>query len=492
MIYYLGIDLGTSSVKCLLTDGQGYKICETSVVYDVLTPSQGYAEQSPDMWWDSTVVCISSVIKKSGISPENIKAIGFSGQMHGAVVLDKDNKPVCNAILHCDARSADEIKEAYSLIDKDTLSHIVYNPLFSGFQPVSLLWLRNNRPGDYERIRKVVLPKDYIRFRMTGELGTEVTDASSTVLLDINNGEWSDMIISALGFDRSWFLPVSRPYEIAGTVNSEAAGLTGLKKGTPVVYGVSDQPAQALGNGVVSTGAATSTIGTGGQIFSVAAKPVFNPDLNTHCFLHAPKDTWYIMGATLSAGLALKWLAQNVIKQTSFPELDEQTAGICPGDTPIFSPYLLGERTPHLDPKVRSVFFGLSLEHDYRHMYRAVMEGVVFSLKDSINIIENLGIKPEKIIASGGGAKSDLWIQMQADIYNREISTTALEEQACLGAIILASVGTGEYSSISEACSILVRPGTKSAVPDIRNVDMYNAKYELYKNIYPAFKAVSN
>lgn len=492
MCCLLGIDLGTSSVKCLLVGVGGEKLCATSVPYDVIVRGDGSAEQEPQMWWDSTVTCIAALLKKSGIAPEQIAAIGFSGQMHGTVALDQNKQPIHNAILHCDARSEKELTEIYERISVRRVGELVMNATYTGMPPASLLWLRKHCPEQYERIRYVVLPKDYLRYRLTGELGTEITDAASTTLMDIRKGEWSTELMEALGLDRRWFLPIARPYELAGTVSHEAAEQTGLRAGTRVVYGAGDQPAQALGNGLIRAGVATCNIGTSGQICTPTAQPVFNPALNTNTFTHAPDDTWYIMGAQLSAGLALKWVAKNVIGQEDYPRMDHLAEAFSPKELPMFAPYLMGERTPHMNPNARGIFFGLGLEHDYRHLYASVMEGVVFSLRDSLELIQALHVPVHGIIASGGGAQSDLWMQMQADIFNREITTTALEEQANLGAAMLAAVGGGLYANVEEAGTAMVRPGRKQAIPNQQQVRVYEERYQRFRELYPRLKDLYN
>ena len=485
MAYLLGIDLGTSSVKCLLTDEKGYKISSKSIEYNVLVVQVGYAEQDPAMWWKSTVQCIAMLLKECQIASDEIISIGLTGQMHGTVLLEKNNNVLMNAIIHCDGRSQSEIEDIYKRLGKELFSINSYNPLFTGSQMASLMWIKHSHPELFDRIHKIILPKDYIRFMLTGEVGTEITDASGTLFYDIKKKCWSEFLLGALELEECKFASVHETYEIAGYISRSAAALTGLKEGTPVVFGAGDQPAQALGNGAIKPGIATSNIGTAGQIFTSTVTPVFNPQMNTNTFCHAPMNTWYIMGAVLSAGLSLKWYTDQIIQNNNYKHLDSMAEAIIPRTgSLIFLPYLCGERTPHLNPKAKGMFFGLTLEHTFVHMYRAAMEGVVFSLKDSISLLETLGVDINRIIASGGGANSSLWLQMQADIFNREIITTASNEQASLGAAIIAAVGCGLYKNLEEASDVMVRLGHAKAYPKKENVKVYAENYEKYKELY--------
>lgn len=480
----MGIDLGTSSVKCLLVTEQGDKVSSYSVDYDISVPHSGYAEQSPRMWWDSTVQCIAAVLKKSGVHSNEILGIGLSGQMHGTVLLDRQNRVLYPAILHCDGRSKPELDELFQSFAPDYFAKINFNPLFSGSQPASLLWMKRHCPEIYPQIARVLLPKDYIRFCLTGEIGTELTDASGSLFLDLRERRWSRGIIEQFGLSEEQFPPIHNSEEIAGYIMEEAAVQTGLNKGTPVVFGAGDQSAQALGNGVIHPGTATSNIGTAGQIFTPTATPIYNPKLSTNSFCHL-QDRWYVMGAILNAGLAVKWVTSQVIRNESLQELDRLAAGReYIEKSPVFLPYLCGERTPYMNPNAKGMFFGLTLEHSYLHIYHAVMEGVVFALKDSIAELVALGIRIDRIIASGGGARSDLWLQMQADIFNSEISTTASGDQANLGAAILAAVGCGVYSNIGEAAAEMVKTGDRRACPVAEHVALYQEKYQTYRSLY--------
>ena len=488
MPYFAGIDLGTSSVKCFIADQTGQKISAHHVDYDVAVPQQGYAEQDPLTWWSATRSAISGALKKGNLSGEKIKAVGLSGQMHGTVLLGRKGNVLRPAILHCDGRAQVEVGQLSEWLG-DSLFQSLYNPLFSGSQPPSVFWVKKHEPQLFEKITCILLPKDYIRYCLTGEIGTEITDASASLFYDIRHGEWSRQLLQLLGLSQHQFPQVSLPYDQAGVISQTAAAQTGLAAGTPVVFGAGDQAAQLLGNGVLNPGTATSNIGTSGQICTPSFGPVWNPKGNTNTFAHADKGMFYVMGAMLSAGLSLKWFTGQVLRDTNYRELDEQAAKLpVSAKGPVFLPYLCGERTPHLDASAKGVFFGLGLEHSYLHMYRAVMEGVVFALMDSMEILEALHLPIHTVVASGGGANSKLWLQIQADILGHEIRTTSSSEQAALGAVILAATGSGFYADLSQACEQMVHPGTAYALPDPERVCIYQELYQTYRALYPELK----
>jgi xylulokinase len=489
MGYLLGIDLGTSSVKTALVDIYGKILAVASEEYSIEIPCQGFAEQNPEVWWKAAVNTIRAVLVKSGISSDEIKSIGLSGQMHGTVVINKDLQPLRPAIIWCDQRTVSQVQKIYTQVGMERLGEITLNPVAVGFQVASMLWIRENEPEIYNNIYKVILPKDYIRLKLTGKVGTDITDASSTLSFDTKKLEWSEDIIDATGLDIDKYPEVGLPYSIAGEVTGSAETETGLKKGTLVVYGGGDQPMQAVGNGIVEPGLVSSTIGTGGQIFTLAQEPIYDRKLRTHTFSNAVPNTWNILGASLCAGLSLRWLRENIIAKTRYDELDKAAELLPPGSEGlVFLPYLTGERTPHMDPHARGVFFGLSLKHNYVHMARAVMEGVVFALLDSLNIFKGLGIPMNKVIASGGGARSKLWLQMQADIFNMEVYTTKSVEQACLGAAIMAGIGCGIYSDVVQACKVAVKINDEPIVPIEDNVRKYRHFYNIFGELYSCNK----
>lgn len=497
MEYLVGIDLGTSSVKTLIMDVHGTVMSIQSKRYAINNPKQGYAEQDPEAWWDATVYTVNKAIMESGVNPAAIKGIGFSGQMHGLVALDKHGKLIRPAIIHLDQRTSNIVEEIYDKVGREEINKTTLNPIFPGFQIISLLWLKENDYANYQKIYKVVSPKDYIRYRLVGEIGTETTDASATLAFDNVNRCWSRSIISKLGLDISYFAECKEPYAVAGYITEEAAQITGLKKGTTVVFGGGDQPMQALGNGIIKPGIATSTIGTSGIIYTPLHEPLYNPALNTHTFCNVTSDRWYIMGAILTAGLSLRWLQEKILSNEDFDEMTEKASTVPAGSNGLFFlPYLVGERTPHLDSNARGVYFGLSFNHDRSNIIRSTMEGVTYALKDSFTIFDQLGITIDKVVASGGGARSKLWLQMQADIFDREIYTTNIIEQACTGAAMVAGIGCGIYSNVEEACANVTKINNNPTIPIENNVNKYKEYYEIYVELYKAnkdlFEKISN
>lgn len=484
----MGIDLGTSSVKIMIFDVSGNKKYSCSKPYEIISSKNGYAEQNPNVWWQSTKECIRKSLFESNINACSIAAIGLSGQMHGLVCLNKNLNTINNAIIHCDTRSTEECKYIKEKLHEKKID-VLLNPIFTGFQLPSLLWLKRNKKEEYEKITKIVSPKDYIRFMLTNNLGTEITDASATLLFDIKKKNWSKSILELFHIDQNILQPINKPYDIAGKITKHISEITGLKEGTPVAFGLADQTAQALGNGLVKDNIATCTIGTSGQVFVPTSIAIKNPDLNTHTFCHAINNTWYSLGAILSAGLSINWLKQNILELSSYVEMDA-LVDKCALDinNPIFLPYLCGERTPHMSTKARGTFFGLSTRHNKGHIIRATMEGVVFALRDALSVIENLGVDVNEIIASGGGSLSPLWLQMQADIFGREIKTSSSDDQANLGAAITAATAVGLYSNLEEACNAMVKKNSTITLPNKKNSQIYAQRYDTYKKLYVQLK----
>ena len=489
MAYLMGIDLGTSSVKTIIIDIDSNVKAMAQEEYSIEIPYEGYAEQRPEIWWKATVNTIKEALAKSGIKSSEIKGIGLSGQMHGMVLIDKNLKVIRPAIIWCDQRSKSEVDAIYKKIGRDKLGRLTLNPVATGFQISSLLWVKYNEYQNYNNTYKVLLPKDYIRLRLTNEIGTDITDASSTLAFDTSNRKWSEYIIKALELDIDKYPGCYNPFDLAGVVTREASQETGLACGTPVVFGGGDQPMQAVGNGVIYPGIVSSTIGTGGQVFTVIDKPLYDDELRTHTFCNAIPGTWNIMGASLCSGLSLRWLRDNILNGLDYHIIDEMASNILPGSEGlIFLPYLTGERTPHMDPYAKGIFFGLSLKHTNAHMIRAVLEGVTFSLRDSLEIFKQMGIKMDRLVASGGGARSSLWLQIQADVFGVEVYRSKATEHACMGAAIMAGVGTGVYASVQEACEHIVKYHQEPVLPNSKNMEIYNYYYGIYKEIYPRNK----
>jgi xylulokinase len=485
MALLLGIDLGTSSVKVLLVDEEGRTLAVRGAEYPILIPGSGRAEQEPATWWSCTCQAIRHVLADSGSRPAEIKGVGLSGKMHGMVPLDSSRELIGPAVIWCDQRSRDEVEDINRQVGRQTITAETLNPLYPGFLLASLEWMRRHEPGRFRRLATVILPKDYLRLSLTGTLGTDISDASSTVAFNTAGGHWSSTIIDCLGLPGSLFPPCARSTDIVGTVTAGAAAETGLAAGTPVVAGGSDQPMQAIGNGLTAPGSLSVTIGTGGQMYSVSAKPVLNPRLNTHTFCNVIPRCWYVMAATLSAGLSLSWLRENILRDQGYESVAADVEGTPPGSEGLlFLPYLTGERTPHLDPDARAVFFGLTLKHTRGHMTRAVMEGVGYSLRECQEILESLGITAAGLIGSGGGARSSQWLQIQADILGKPIQTTLSVEQASFGAAIVAGVGVGIYPDIPRACAAVVRLNPRVTEPIVANAPLYEEGFQLYRELY--------
>lgn len=483
MNYLLGIDLGTSSVKTCLIDYAGTVWASRSEPYSINSPARNMAEQNPEEWWLAAKQTIQYCLQKLEGSRGEITGIGFSGQMHGLVALDKDHQVIRPAIIWCDQRSQEQISSIYNIVHKDELGRQTLNTLSPGFLLPSLMWIKENEPFHYEKIDKVVLPKDYIRYRLTGVIGTDATDACATLIFDTEKRKWAEELSKRLGIDTAIFPECHEPYEVAGYVTQSAADETGLTPGVPVVYGGGDQPMQAIGNGILSPGTISCTIGTGGQLFTPVNEPVYDRLFRTNTFCHT--NNWYILGANLSAGLSLKWLMENILFEENMAELNAEAGKIPVGsDRLVYLPYLNGDRTPHLDPDAKGMFFGLQLKHNRYHMVRAVMEGVAFSLRDSLEIFNHLNVPVERVIASGGFIQSDLWMQIVADVFQKRISTTLTKEHACMGAAIMAAVGTNAYKSIEEAVKVMVKFSDREVEPNENNGKIYKERYELFKSLY--------
>ena len=485
----MGIDLGTSSVKAVIMSAGGAVMATGSRKYPVDVPENGFAEQSPELWWEACSEAVGECIGLSGLRPEMIKCVGFSGQMHGTVAIDREKQPLRPAIIHCDQRSTVQAQLIKQRLGDEYVRNILLNPVFPGFQLVTLCWMREKEPRLYEQIYKVLLPKDYIRFKLTGEIATDYTDASGTLAFDIRKREWCSETMERLGIDAAIFPECLETSAPSGRVTKAAAGHTGLAEGTLVVAGGADQVMQALGNGVTGPKFSTITIGTSGQVFIPTQRPVANDGLNTHTFCGAFPGSWYTLGAILNAGICLNWFKNKVCIKTdeAYNDIDREIADLKPGGGAlIFLPYLTGERTPLMDSYAKGVLFGITLNSDYRHIARAIMEGVVFALKECMDTCSGLGLAPGTLIASGGGARSRVWVQMLADIFNREIYTTNTSEHACIGAAIAAGKGCGLYSSIEEGCRTVVKLMDHPAVPSDENVKIYGDCFSLYKEIYKA------
>lgn len=485
-MYLIGIDIGTSSTKSCLFDEKGTLVASGSIphLFDVLHP--GYAEQDPEVWWNAVCQSVRAALKSADINKEEIAAIGLSGQMHGLVPLNKQGEVIRKAILHCDVRAGKEAEEINHLCPQKYES-ITYNPTFPGFQAVSLYWMKKHEPDLFQQIDVALCPKDYIRYRMTGMIGTEHTDASGTLLYDAIKQDWSPELFRILGIS-SDIVPhgIHSSYEIAGTLCSEAADEMGLDSKTLVVYGGADQAMQSTGNGIYRTGTMMATIGTSGQVFYLTDRPVFNKELNSHTFRHVENGRWYSLGAVLYAGSALNWFRAKFCPEKSFEDMSVLADEVNPGcEGLLFFPCMGGERTPYMDPDTRGIFLGVSAAHGMQHFIRSIMEGVAFAVKDSINIISDLYTSPETLICAGGGVKGSVWAHIQADVYDKPILISRIKEQACLGAAIMAAIGSNIYPTLGDACDNMCDQNMTVIYPNSENVKIYKSYYEdVYKSIY--------
>lgn len=497
-MYLLGIDVGTTGTKTLLIDESGAVISSATRTYPLSTPRPLWAEQDPEDWWQAAISTIQAVLRDSNVSPSDIKGIGLTGQMHGAVFLDEVNRVLRPSILWCDQRTGAECDWIMEQIGVDKVVELTSNPVLTGFTAPKIVWLRSNEPDVYAKVRKVLLPKDYIRFRLTGEFATEVSDASGTSLFNVAKRAWADEMLDGADIPREWMPKAYESPEISGRITEGAASLTGLSVGTPVVGGGGDQAAGAVGNGVVETGIVSSTVGTSGVVFAFADEPVVDPELRVHTFCHAVPGKWHVMGVMLSAGGSLRWYRDTFAQSESeearstggevYDLLSAQVAQVEPGcEGLIFVPYLTGERTPYADPNARGAFVGITLRHDKAHFVRAVYEGVAYGLRDSFEILKAMRIPIGQVRASGGGARSEVWRQIQADVTGMEHVLINVDEGPAFGAALLASVGTGVYPSVQAACRSAMKV-VSSTQPDPASGAVYDRYYAVFRSLYPALK----
>jgi xylulokinase len=498
MAALLGIDIGTSGTKTLLIDEQGRALQSATAEYPLSTPRPGWAEQEPEDWWRATVATVREVLAKSGLGGRDVGGIGLSGQMHGSVFLDRDDRVLRPALLWCDQRTAAQCAWITERVGAERVVELTANPVLTGFTAPKVIWVRQNEPEIYRRIARVLLPKDYVRFRLTGEYHTEVSDASGTSFFNVRERRWADELLDRIEVPRAWMPEVHESPVASARLSAAAAEVTGLAAGTPIVGGGGDQAAGAVGNGIVEAGILSATVGTSGVVFAFAERPTVDPGLRVHTFCHAVPDTWHVMGVMLSAGGSLRWyrdtLAQpesafaRILGRDPYETIAQTAAAAEPGcEGLIFLPYLTGERTPYPDPNARGVFFGLTLRHDKRHMARAVLEGVAYGLRDSFEILDAMGVPVEQVRASGGGARSPLWRQIQADVTDREHVTINVDEGPAFGVALLAGVGTGVWSTVAEACRATIRVVDRAA-PDPQAHAIYNRFYPIYRSLYAALK----
>ncbi|MEX0820478.1 MAG: xylulokinase [Pirellulaceae bacterium] len=495
MSYYLGIDIGTSGTKTILMDASGKILGEANAGYPLYHPQPLWSEQDPEDWWQATVKTVRAAVKQAKVKPTDVKAIGLSGQMHGSVFLDKNNQVVRRALLWNDQRTAAECAEIEKRAGgRSKLIKMVANPALTGFTAPKILWLRNNEPKNFEKTTKVLLPKDDIRRRLTGEFATEVSDASGMLLLDVKKRNWSKPLLSKLELDADLFAKCYESEEVTGKLTPEAAKLLGLSTDCVVVGGAGDCAANAVGTGVVKSGILSTSIGTSGVMFVHSDKVEIDPQGRLHTFCHAVRGKWHMMGVSLTAGGSLQWFAEQLCaelgrgKVDPYDVLTREAAAVAAGSEGLFFlPYLAGERTPHADPDARGCFIGLTLKHTRGHLARAIMEGVTYAMRDSLAIIEEMGVPVRQVRASGGGAKSALWRQLQADLFGKKVVTLKAEQGPAFGVALLAAVGAGEYKNIEEACAATIELASETTV-DRKAKRSYDDGFPVYQGLYQSLK----
>jgi xylulokinase len=497
-MYFLGIDVGTGGTRALVIDEGGRVIASATEEHRAFaSPQIGWAEQDPSDWWRACRVAVPRALAQGNLRGDRIACIGLSGQMHGAVLLDEEAHVVRPALIWCDVRTEKQCRDLTAQIGAERLIQLTCNPALANFTLTKCLWVRENEPENWSRVRSLLLPKDYARFQLTGERATDVADASGTLLLDVARRRWSKEMLEAVQMNASLLPALYESPEICGRVSASGAAATGLQSGTPVVAGAGDQAAGSLGMGVVSTGAVSATIGTSGVVLAATDGPALDSGGRLHTFCHAIPERWIVMGVTQAAGLSLRWFrdqfgigVDNHVEsyETLTAEAAKAPAG-CNGL--LWAPYLMGERTPYLDPAARGMLAGLTASHTRAHIIRAILEGVAFSLRDSFTIFHEIDVPVRTIRLGGGGARSELWRQIQADTYGQRVETVGAEEGAAYGAAILAGVGAKAWPTVDAACDAVVRvAGTTSPIPE--GSQLMEKAYVRYRRLYPAMKSILN
>jgi xylulokinase len=475
----LGLDVGTGGARAVAVDESGEVVAEASSEYPLHSPRPGWTEQDPGNWWEGAREALGKIA--AGVEDE-VVGLGLTGQMHGSVFLDGSGAVIRPALLWNDQRTYSQCRKITESVGEERLIELAGNPALTGFQAPKILWLRDEEPDNYSRISSVLLPKDYVRLRLTGEYATDASDAAGTLLLDVKGRDWSAEILDALEIPRGWMPEVYEGPESTGALRESVAGELGLPPGIPVAAGGGDNAAAAVGVGVVERGFLSSSVGTSGVLFAPSEGFTPDPSGRVHAFCHAVPEAYHLMGVTLSAGGSLSWWRDAT--GADYDELVEAAGRVPPGaEGLVFLPYLSGERTPHLDPRARGAFVGLTARHGIPHMTRAVMEGVVFSLRDSLEIVRGLGVPVDQVRATGGGARSPLWRELQADVYGVPIHRTTADEGPAYGAALLSGVAAGVYRDVEEACSVV---RLREEVTEPQRTRIYEEHYEVYRSLYPA------
>lgn len=495
----LGIDIGTSGTKTLAIDERGTILASASAEYPCSHPRPGWSEQDPSLWWDATIKTVQAVLGQGRFTAADVAGIGLSGQMHGSVFLDAAGEVIRPALLWNDQRTAAECAEIEERAGgREALVRMVANPALTGFTAPKLLWVRKHEPKAWDRVRQVLLPKDYIRYKLTGTYATEVSDASGTLMLDVAHRRWSTELLGKLDLDPALLPPCYESPEVSAKVSALGASATGLAAGTPVVGGGGDQPAGAVGNGIVRAGVVSATMGTSGVVFAHTQELGFDPLGRLQRGCHAVPGAWHVMGVVLAAGGSFQWFRNELGKAEvelakrqgvdPYFLLTDEAATVGPGAEGLFFlPYLTGERTPHFDPDAKGAWIGLTVRHGRAHLIRSVLEGATYAMRDSLELIREMGVAIQQIRVSGGGARNPLWRQIQADVYGHDVHTLQSTEGPALGVAILAQVGTGGYKTVAEACDAIIRLEDKTTV-ETRGKAFYDRGYTIYRQLYKDLK----
>ncbi len=493
---HMGIDVGTAATRVLIIDEQGKSLDSATVEHPPFTTfKSGWVEQNPEDWWRAASQGIREVLARRKVPAEEITAIGLSGQMHGSVLLDARGSVVRPALLWCDQRTDEQCRGITEKIGLDRLIQLTCNPALTGFTLPKVLWVRENEPQEWKQVHKILLPKDYIRYCLSGQYATDVSDASGTLLLDVGNRRWSGEMLSEMELESNLLPSLYESSQVTGTVSEAGAAQTGLVKGTPIIAGAGDQAAGAVSMGVVLPGAVSANIGNSGVVFAATDRPALDPGGRVHTFCHAVPGRWHVMGVTQAAGLSLRWFRhcfQYGLEEENkaYDHLFAEAAEAPPGSDGLFwNPYLMGERTPHLDPYARASLVGLTAYHNRSHVIRSILEGVAFSLRDSFRIFEEMEVPVNHVRLGGYGARSPLWRQIQADIYGHTVEVVECEEGAVFGAALLAGVGSGTWPSVDSACAAVVRVA-HSIAPDVASSKKLNRQYQAYRSIYAALRNI--
>jgi xylulokinase len=486
----MGIDLGTSSIKTVIIDTSGNLLARATREYNIDTSHPGWAEQDTTKWYTAMVETMQEAVSESGLASGQIQGIGLSGQMHGVVCVDKDGHAIRPAIIWADQRSVAQVDRINRALGEKRLGDLTANPVATGFMLPSWLWLVENEPETVNKTAHILLPKDYLRFLLTGNLGTDPSDASGTLLFDTVHRKWSGPMLETFLVDQTLLPPIHDSSEVAGGLSRQVANLTGMRAGIPVVFGGADQPVQALSHGIIDPGWLSSTIGTGGQLLAPVRVPVHDPELRVHSFCHVLPKRWYLLAATLSAGLSLRWLRDNMFMGASYQELADSAYEVKDTEGLFFLPHLAGERTPYMDPQSRGCFWGMTLRHHRVHFIRAVMEGVVFSLREGLDIIQETGVPIERVVASGGSTNHRLWLELTANVFNRPIYQTKNFESSAHGAAMLAGIGTGIYPDARTACEKAVHWSDQVVLPQAQEHERLEKLYIQFLKLYPALKSL--